>query len=165
MSELLPAVRLIALLRNPVERAISHYFHSRRKGTETLDLVEALQRERQRLDAAEKVDHYKSKAFLHQSYLSRGLYMTQLKRYFEYFSRDQLMIVTSEDLFARPAKTLSEIFAFVGVDSSFQVKHLVARNVGSDKKRVDSVAHENLEAFFRPHNEDLYRFIGRDLGW
>jgi len=165
IHDLIPRVKLIALLRNPTERAISHYFHTKRRGKEDLPLFEALKRERDRLEPVMKSGDYKCDAFIHQSYQSRGLYLMQLKRYLEYFSRDQILIMSSEEFFASPTACLRTVFEFVGVDPLFGIEDLAARNVGGNKQQVDARAHEYLDAFFKPHNEALYQFVGRDYGW
>ena len=100
----LPNVKLIALLRDPVERTLSQYFHARRHGYENLDLLPALKAEEQRLSGAESVVttadgfHY---SYQKHSYVSRSRYEVQLQRYQKYFSKHQLLVLRSEDLFAR----------------------------------------------------------------
>lgn len=70
----IPGMKLVVVLRNPVERAISQYFHSRRHGRESLPLMEALQQEDERLAAAIRNENYEDESFIHHSYKRRGLY-------------------------------------------------------------------------------------------
>ena len=106
VAETLPDVRLIAVLRDPVERAYSAYQLARRQGHETLEFEEALAREVERLAGEEERiladPRYASVAHRRFSYRTRGLYAEQLERWYERFPREQLLVVRSEDLFAEP---------------------------------------------------------------
>jgi hypothetical protein len=163
--DLIPEVRLIAVLRNPTERAISHYFHVTRDNNEPLPILEALQEEEKRLEPVIRNRDYKSNTFMSHSYKSRGIYRDQIARYLDCFSRAQLLIIKSEDLFAQPADTLSQVFSFLGVDPQFQVKDLKPRNVASNRSQVAPEVYEYLDSYFRPHNQALYELIGQDYGW
>lgn len=165
MYRLLPRVRLIALLRNPIERAISHYFHERRHGREPLELGQALAAEEARLQPALARGDFKDVAFIHLSYKRRGLYGEQIQRFRQYFPADQMMIVNHEQLFADPHAGLRRIFAFLGVDPDFVVPALRPHNVGSNRQDVDAAIYRKLDAYFAPHNRKLYDLIGTDFGW
>jgi len=162
---LLPEARLIALLRNPTERAISHYFHERRRGREPLELDAALAAEEARLRPALARGDFKDAAFIHLSYKKRGLYCEQIERFRQYFPDDQIMIVGHEELFADPQSGLRRIFAFVGVDPDFAVPALRPHNVGGNRQDVDPAIRHELDAFFAPHNRRLYDLTGTDFGW
>ena len=116
----LPKVKLIVLLRDPVERALSQYFHSKRLGLELLDLEEAFAEEPERLvnseAALKRGEAHKS----HQqhSYLSRSRYEKQLPRFEALFSSEQLQVLRSEDLFERPQQLWVRVLAFLGLDES-----------------------------------------------
>jgi hypothetical protein len=161
----LPNVKLIALLRDPAERAISHYFHERRKKRETLPIMKALQAEESRISASIGNANLKSKKYIHYSYKSRGLYKEQLERYLQYFRREQLLILSSEEFFEQPQKTLHQVFGFLGVDEGFEVKDTKPVNVGKNRTDVPAEVYEYLRAYYAPHNEALYELIGRDFGW
>ena len=103
----LPKARLIVLLRDPVERALSQYFHSLRLGFETLPLEDALAAEEERLSTG-KLQHLQE-----HSYVSRSRYLEQLDRYLELFPGRQLLVLQSETLFADPTATWRQIEAFL----------------------------------------------------
>lgn len=116
ISMLLPKAKLIVLLRDPVDRALSQYFHSKRLGLEPLGLEEALQAEETRLDRANEVliqsdGHHQS----HQehSYLSRSRYEKQLPAWQKLYPMEQLLVLRSEDLFEQPALTWKRILLFL----------------------------------------------------
>ena len=111
-----PDAKLIVLLRDPVERTLSGLFHSIRLGFEPLEPLPALEAEAERLERAEAILKAGHNHFAHQeqSYVSRSCYEVQIKRYLDQFSRDQLLLVRSEDLFsAEPQDTLKSILSFL----------------------------------------------------
>jgi hypothetical protein len=166
---LLPRVKLIAILRNPTERAISHYFHEVRKRRETLPILEALRAEDERIGTEwsrmQADGSYTSRTHRSFSYKQRGIYADQLERYGEHFDRDQLRVVNSDDLFVKPHETLRRIYEFIGVDPDFRCEDVTARNVGVNRTNVPAPVYEYLDRFFRPHNRRLVEQIGQDFGW
>lgn len=165
MFDLIPEVKLIVLLRNPTERAISHYFHEKERGDESLPVLEALRAEEKRLAAVIECEDYKSEIFRRYSYKSRGLYKEQIKRFLEYFSWQQLLVLSSEEFFSKPDTTLRRVFEFVGVDTAFRVKDLKPRNVGKSRSKVDPEVYEYLNDYFLPHNQALYNLVGENYAW
>ena len=103
----IPNARLIVLLRDPVERAISQVFHAQRLGFEPLPIDEALAAEQSRLATG---DPY---SFQKHSYLSRSRYLEQLDRYEALFPREQLLILRSEDLFSTPEHIWRQLLSFL----------------------------------------------------
>src|SRR5947209_7625266 len=103
IAQVLPHVKLIVLLRNPVDRAYSQYYHSLELGLETRSFEEAIQDEVERTSQErEKIlkdEHYQSYTYRHHSYLTRGIYVDQLQAWMRFFSREQFLILKSEDLY------------------------------------------------------------------
>ena len=169
IHDLLPDVRLIAVLRNPTERAISHYFHGVKNGREPLPLMKALQAEEGRISAEwqkmQQDEFYSSRAHQSFSYKQRGVYIQQLKRYWKYFEKEQLLAVSSESLFRDPNKTLQEVFRFLGVDLDFIIEDTSAKNISRNRTEVSPAAYQYLNQFFRPYNEELYQHIGQEFDW
>ena len=124
ISKSLPQAKIIVLLRDPVARAVSGYFHSRRLGYEPLELEAALLAESERLRGAEKQlaklggRHYSHQ---HHSYLSRSRYEVQLKRYFEHFPESQILVLQSEAFFRSPSEVLSKIFRFLDLAPTINI--------------------------------------------
>jgi hypothetical protein len=120
-----PDAKLIAVLRNPIDRAYSHFLHMVRNGTETLaDFAQVLQEE--------ETGAYQERGSQH--YIGRGLYYGQLKRYFDTFDRDQVRVYLYEDLSNVPIDTLQDAFRFLGVDDSFVPDISLRRNVSGHPK-------------------------------
>ena len=115
----LPTAKIVVLLRDPSDRAVSHYHHTRRLGYETLPIDEALAAEGQRLEQEwieiERDPDYQAYSFRRFSYMSRSRYAEQLQRWFAIFPLDQILIVKSEDLFANPSEEFSTILDFLGL--------------------------------------------------
>src|SRR5439155_25683479 len=120
VHQFLPDVKLIVLLRNPVNRAYSHYNHEIRKGTESLSFEEALEKEPARLNGEterlNKDPYYYSHNHQHFSYLSRGIYIDQLKTWMNYFPKDRFLIIKSEDLLKNTQFELNRIYKFLELD-------------------------------------------------
>lgn len=165
MHALLPDVRLILLLRDPVERALSHYFHQSRKGRERLPVAEAMAREEERLAPALAAGDYKHRHFSLFSYKLRGHYAEQIRRYRQYFRPEQMMVMGSEEFFAAPNEALASVCRFVGVADGFRVANLQPRNVGSNRTSVDTAVYDDLRRYFQPHNQDLFELLGRRFDW
>ena len=117
---LVPDARLVALLRDPVDRAYSQYQHEVALGREPLSFEDALAAEDERLRGeVERLvadPRAFSRAWWDHSYASRGRYAEQLERWLAVFPREQLLVVRTEDLGERPAETYASILSFLGAD-------------------------------------------------
>lgn len=111
IHEHLPDVQLIAVLRNPIERAYSHYLHLLRSGREPLEDFQAA------LDAEEKRRKQGWEWSWH--YTRMGFYHEQLTRYLEHFGRDQLSIYLFDDFREDNLAVTQDVFRTIGVDASF----------------------------------------------
>lgn len=154
----LPDVRLIALLREPVARACSHYRHECRLGYESLSLPAAFAAEAERLASGEDWDER------HYSYVSRGEYAGQLRRWFDLYPREQFFIVPSERLFADAAKVTNELAAWMGLEP-FDLPEWPAHYGTEPGEQLEPSLAAELAAHFRPFNEELYELLGEDFGW
>lgn len=165
---LLPQVKLIVLVRNPVDRAYSSYWHRRAQGLEDLPSFEqAIAKESQRLEAEESQtldgDDYTSSARRLHSYLTRGLYAEQLTRWFGLFPRDQFLIERSEDFFTEPAAVMKRVCDFLELPDLNLSDYRIHNSLSSG--RMEPGTRRDLAEYFFPHNQRLYELIGRDLGW
>lgn len=99
-----PDARLIYLMRDPIERTISHYWHEVRRGNEYREILSAVQNNPQ--------------------YCEVSYYARQLRPYFEQFSHEQILTLTFENMIANPVEVLRQIFAWLGVDTDFEPPNL-----------------------------------------
>jgi hypothetical protein len=149
MAEVIPQARLIALLRNPVDRAYSQYHHDIRRAqasgtTEPRTFEEAIEQH-------------------DSSYLPRGIYVDQLLRWSEYFGKEQMLILKSEDFFEHTTQTMTLVQDFL--DLPHQQLDLPPRKTGGRYEQMDPATRGRLEAYFEPHNQRLYEYLGVDFGW
>jgi hypothetical protein len=167
---LMPEVKLVAVLRNPTDRALSHYFHNvranpRRVFQETLGPAEAMAAEEARLAPVLAAGDYRSEIYRVATYKARGRYLEQLRRYTAYFPRESLLLLRAEDLFADPAGQMRVLADFLGLDHGRGRIDFQAENVGANRETVDPGVREELDAYFAPHNRALAEALGRDFGW
>lgn len=122
----IPDVKLIAILRNPVDRALSNFMHFRRDNLEPVaDFTIALSEENKRIAANwQYLWHY----------TNLGFYGSQLRRYYELFPHEQIALYTYEDFSKNQSKVLQSIFHFLGVDESFQVDTSFKHNISGHVK-------------------------------
>ena len=167
MRALLPDVRLIAVLRDPVDRAISHYHHNLRAGYETLSVEEALAAEEERTagEATRLADDppYQSLAYQRFSYVARGKYIDQIKRWHAHFPRSQLLIIRSEDLRDHSPETFASVLEFLGLPP-WEPKAFEAYNVGQYSESHTAVR-RHLAEVFEPFNQRLYEYLGVEWRW
>jgi len=168
VAQLLPQVKLIVLLRDPVDRAISHYYHQIRRGREKLSIGEAFAAEMDRIGSEKERllagEDFKPEPFRRFSYTERGLYADQLERWFDYFPREQFFIDTSERFYGDTPGFLTDVFDFLGVDAQAQVADLKPRNVGLPREDNPAVR-ARLSEYFAPHNQRLEALLGRTFDW
>jgi hypothetical protein len=173
VAQLLPGVKLLVQLRDPVDRAYSSFEHRRRDGEEPLDsfaLASAAEEERL-APGIERVladPTYNSYTVACWSYLMRSRYAEQLERWFQFFPREQFHFLTLEDLAAAPQRTLDGVHDFLGLPRR-RAEQLPRINISSrhdaDYDPLPPEVQERLQAYFRPHNERLYELLGVDFGW
>ena len=167
ISELLPGVKLIVILRNPVDRAYSHYHHEVERGCETVSFEDAIRMEDERLrgefDKMINDEHYTSWTYNHNSYLLRGIYVDQLKRVHTYFNKRQVLVLKSEDFFKDSQVAMEKVLQFLGLPG-WQPRDFKKANVGSYQK-MDPAIRSRLLNYFEPHNHRLYEYLGTNFGW
>ncbi|PPS44230.1 sulfotransferase [Chroococcidiopsis sp. TS-821] len=138
IKKYIPNAKLIAILRNPIERAYSGYIMHVREGRETAkNFAEALQQEETRIQNNWGWGHY----------INVGFYYTQLKRYLELFDREQIRVYLYEDLKANPINLVQDIFRFLGIDDTFLPDTSLKYNVaGVPKNETIKAAIKNFNA-------------------
>jgi Sulfotransferase domain len=154
-------------LRNPVDRAISHYYHEVKLGSETLSLENAIAQEPERLQGEiEKLEtdpNYYSYNHQHYTYQSRGLYLEQLQRWMAFFPKDQFLILKSEDFWEKPDRFLAEVLEFLQLPP-LQLDTYPGYNAGNYTE-IDPSLKQKLSQYFQEPNQQLSAFLQRDLNW
>lgn len=116
IKRFIPDVKIILTFRNPVERAWSHYWNEVGKGRESETFEKAIELENSRIEASDY-------ARAHLSYISRGFYINSFSRLLSVFDRSQIKVVFLEELQLNPGLIVKDVFDFLGIDSSFKIKH------------------------------------------
>jgi len=169
-KELLPGARIVVLLRDPVERAYSHYHHNLRYNLENLSFEESLEAEEARLagefERIEADPNYKALPLRRHSYVTRGLYANQLRPWLDAYG-DAVSIIPSAGLFKDTSGRLADLCSFVGVPARSQTEY---RNFSyssqpTTKRPMQESTRRALAERFAEPNRILFELIGDDLGW
>jgi hypothetical protein len=162
-----PGVRIIAVLRDPVERAYSHFKERTHHGGETLSFEDALAAESDRLRGeAERIvadPAYVSAEHEHHSYLAQGRYLDMLPRWFRLFPSDQFHIALSEEFYADPDREVNAVWNFLGLPphelrSRFKHNYMPSADM-LPETRV------RLQESLADHHRGLADLLGRPLPW
>ena len=181
IADTLPDVKLVAILRNPVDRAYSHYWHNRRREIESRPFEQAVADERQGRSAQAAGEPYRF------AYLDRGHYVDQLKTYEAIFPRDRLFVLLNRDLrnnrdatvqqvwdhigAGRPNRTLEELLATRGKPSLLQrARRLLGGKKPSggrpewfDYPKMDPGIRTELLTYFEPDVTAAEKWLGESL--
>ena len=167
VHDTIPGVRLIMLVRNPVDRIWSHHHERVYNGTEPLSFREALDAEEGRLAGEEarilREPGYYSERHDFCSYLARGRYLEHLEPWLDMFPAEQIHIVRSEDLYREPHHALAAAFAFLGVP---ETPSLVPHRFNEIRSsQMPEAERERLAEYYAPHVDKLQQRLGRDFEW
>ena len=164
----LPNSKIIILLREPKQRALSQYKHQIRSKEEQYGFTEALEREFNIMDEEyEKIlanPKYFSKSFRNYSYLKRGLYCEQIKNWLQYFKLENLFISSSESFFKDPNKICNKIFCFLEIER-FPVDINDKYNQSVNKYLVQRQTMELMDDYFRKPNQLLFDLLSCSFEW
>lgn len=165
LYEAFPDVRLIFILRNPVDRAFSQYQdHVNWMGREHRSLEQAIADEIAIIDTLDDLTLAERQFWMTQyGYLLRGMYVYFLEKWMSRFPAEQILILKSEDLYADPQETLKQVFEFLELPDH-PLPEYPRYTAGSYSKIPESIR-QSLAEFFRPHNQKLEEFLGRKFDW
>lgn len=164
--KLIPNLKIIVILRDPIERAFASYSSLVKKEIEVLSFEEAISKKIDRWHnvnqklTENKIEGLEDKV---SSYLSNSIYIDDIKNWTRFFPKEKMLFLKSEDLFEKPIKIVNDALSFL------QLKPLEKLNDYSKKeKKLDPInpdIKKELRKFFKPHNKRLNEFLGVDLGW
>ena len=169
IKKYLPNCKFIILLRNPIDRAYSHWNMMVSHNREELSFEDAIDKEKKRtnglFEKMEKDSSFYSKEYYWYSYLERGLYSKKIKKWFEIFPKNQFLILKSEDLFSKPSEIFHQTQDFLNIPEITLDEFKTARKGAYKNKSIDSNTRKYLSDFFKPYNEELYSLIGKNFAW
>jgi hypothetical protein len=162
-----PDVRIVVMLRDPVERAYSHFKERTHHAGETLSFEDALDAEAGRLAGeAERIaadPGYLSAEHENHSYVAQGRYLDMLPRWFGLFPRDQFHIAVSEDLYANPDRHVNEVWNFLGLPPGTLKSRVRHNYLPAPDMRAET--RQRLQREFAEHNRGLAELLARPLPW
>ena len=151
MKKILPDIKLIVILRNPIDRAYSAYHYNMRSNNKTSLSFEKI------IELSKNKNHK-------LKYLTTGIYADQLKNWFKYYDKKQFLFLATEDFHKNTQHTLDQVFDFLGLNP-FKIGNPKRSNVGNYKEKMNEDTRKSLIEYFKPHNERLYKLLQRDFGW
>ena len=167
MAHRLPEVRILAMLRDPVERAYSAHKHELARGYETEPFERALELEDARLAGQEDrmlADaDYQSFSHRHHAYVRRGQYAEQLLRLRQNFSPDRVHVIESESFFEQPENTYAQVLDFLGLPPILPDRF--DRWNGRPSSPMPDATRIRLREHFSSHDRSLAALLGRDPAW
>jgi len=167
VATLVPHARLIVLLRDPVDRALSHYHHEVALGREELPFEDALAREEERtrgeVERMLQDPAYFSETWWNYTYVARGRYAEQLERWLAFFPREQLLVLASDELSDEPEETYARVLEFLG--AAPHELDAFPRVFERDYPEMKPETRRMLADTFAEPNRRLYELLGRELAW
>ncbi|BAI89713.1 tetratricopeptide repeat protein [Arthrospira platensis NCB002] len=163
--EVFPSMKLIVLLRNPIIRSFSHYYHWQRLMWEKRSWQAAFTSELEIMSNLDDIDFFNAPALQGQKkYLARGIYIDFLANWMSVFPREQFLIIRSEDFYEHPQAILNQVLEFLELPPH-QLHKYHPFNAGEYEVDRQDAVFQQLQEFFRPHNQKLEEFLGRQLNW
>ena len=163
-----PRVKLIALLRDPIERALSYYRFEVARELEPLSLEDAFNAEADRTarpPGQSLGKHYASFHVFHHSYLARGYYAEQLARYYDLFPAEQILVLKFEEFFASPEHEFPRVLRFLDLPAWRPPGDFKRFNPGRGHAELTKQLRRQLERHFAPHNRALRELTGQHITW
>jgi hypothetical protein len=164
----LPNTKFIALLRNPIDRAFSHWQHSVTHGFEDLSFEDAIaveeeriEKDLHRIESTKYMDNYNQSEYMRYSYLTAGIYYKHLAKWKELFPEDRLLILKYENFFS-DSSNADQVFTFLGVQS-LDIERFPVRNVGAYKGSLRLETRAKLRTFFKPYNNKLENMLNTNF--
>ena len=170
--QLFPKIKLIVLLRNPVERAISHYYYfdlrNRRRRHDNkeikLEFDQIFEIEKKRMDDLDAFFQAFTFGEIQFYCTGLGIYINQIKRWREYFPECQMLIIDSDNLLNDTANTVNKVFEFLGLPN-YNLASYETYNKNYRKKEIKKETIDQLYDFYEKYNQELEDYLGIKFNW
>ncbi|MEL7147576.1 MAG: sulfotransferase domain-containing protein [Bacteroidota bacterium] len=146
--QVLPQAKFIVLLRDPVDRAYSHYHQSNSKFRLSMSFEEFINKTTIPIERDGILEQWESQV------LEKGCYHEQIQRWYQWFAPEQFLFLESEALFQDPFKSLQMVFDFLELPV-IEPKDVTAKNTGNYKEAIDPSIRQNLGTYYRQSNQWL----------
>ncbi|MGB5633520.1 MAG: tetratricopeptide repeat protein [Waterburya sp.] len=162
IKDTFPQTKIIILLRNPVDRAISWHYHKQNTGLTKVDLKTAIATEIARLASITEAE-ITNTGFYEPDNIISSLYIYKLKPWIELLGREQFLILKSEAFYLNPLETMAEVFKFLGLPNC-PLDNYPKVNAGS-YNQVDPSLRKTLSEYFAPYNQQLEEYLDLKFAW
>lgn len=152
-----PEMKLIAILRQPVERAFSHWNMEFNRKAEDRDFLTAIGEEHELRSTGQQAQHRV------RSYLDRGFYAEQIVRFRRFFKPKQMLFLNHDEFRAEPRACLSRIFSFLDVADESYATELIELNRGEFTRRIGAAEYDRMNALFQEDIRKVEVLLGWDL--
>ena len=166
--QLVPRVKLIVILRNPIDKIYSTYYQQFRYGEVSTSFEETIDAELRRIKILEgnpdlRSQHPGFSNFVSQNILRHGIYADYFINWFELFNKKQILILNADDLKKDTKNTLQQVFEFLDVEDHpiENLSHISARKY----PKLNDITRKKLIEFYKPHNERLNKLLQRNFQW
>ena len=160
-----PNMKIIVILRNPVDRTYSHFLKNVREKVEKRNFESAVEENMGRMKKESYEQHETKPKFIvdENNYLKKGLYALQLRHWLKIFPRENILIVSTEEFESDQQAIYNKIFKFLNI-SQFKVKNTEKMEKGSYPP-MKSETRNLLLDYFRSHNQELFELINMEFDW
>ena len=165
---LIPKIKLIVILRNPIDKAYSTYNQQSHFNEVTSSFEETIKAEFARIDLNKNHIEYTNNNpnfdnYVEYNIIRHGIYFNYLEKWFKIFPKKQIFVVDSNELENFPQQTLNKVFEFLNL-SPHEIPNLAKVNVGKYSPMTESTR-ESLIEFYKPHNAKLNNLLGTNFDW
>jgi len=169
IKKILPNAKFIVLMRNPIDRAFSHYNMNMTSELEYLTFEDALKHEKKRIhgryEKMQRVEGYYSWDYDIFGYLEHGIYVKYLKRWMDVFPREQFLILQTEEFKKNTSDVYNNALQFLNLPENTLKEFTLHKKLEYKKRVMKPETRKQLVEYFKPHNEELYKFLGRNFHW
>jgi len=169
IKKTIPNSKFIVLLRNPIERAFSHYNMNVKNGYEYQSFENAVKNEQKRIQGRyEKMSNdpnFYSWDYDLFAYLEQGIYVEKLKRWMHVFPKEQFLIIQSEEFLENPPKIYYKALQFLNLGKWEPKSFTLYKKRQITDNKVNPELRKYLSDFFKPYNEDLFNLLGKKFDW
>ena len=162
IKDTFPQTKIIILLRNPADRAISWHYHKYNSGLTSEDLATAIVTERERLTTVSESEIINT-GFYNPDNIMSSLYIYKIKAWMETLGREQFLILKSEDFYEDPSIHMANVFDFLGLPNCPLEKYPKV-NAGSYNE-IDASLRQTLVEYFAPYNQQLEDYLDMKFDW
>lgn len=169
IKKIIPNAKFIVLLRNPIDRAYSHYNQNFSNGYEYLSFEEAIKQEKARIagryEKMKKYPNYYSWDYDLFGYLEHGIYFDKLKRWFDIFPKEQFLIIENEEFLKHPSQVYHHVLDFLNLPKWEPDEYVLFKKREYKKSTLEPIIRKKLVEYFKPFNEKLYNLLGINFNW